>query len=208
MRRDSRGQLAYWDKWILFSNESIRERWERLEKPSGNPEYRPQYVFELADRYLELILRRYSRGDAVSELAEHFAGLLDAWEEAERLGKEVWSDEIQYTRRAWAVNLDHYIRCFWLTGLALALSISDAQWKRLLALMGNEGEDTLLDRVIASRQPGRKIGDKLCFPKAYQHLLIAVEAPIEQRPRLLRSYLDSWFSNLKDAGAPYAMDHC
>lgn len=81
-----------------------------------------------------------SRGDL------HFPGLLDAWEEAERLGKEVWSEEIQYTRHAWVVNLDHYIRCFWLTGLALTLDIPDDQWQRLLTLMGNEGQDAFTIR--------------------------------------------------------------
>lgn len=202
MIRDSRRDKAYWDEWTTFLEDSIRKAWERLKQPPGDPNYRPQYVFELANDHYELMLRRYSRGDPVSELSQYFPGLLKAWEESERLGKDVWSDEIQYTRHAWAVNIDHYVRCFWLTGLALTLDIPDEQWQRLLALMGNEGEDALLDRVIASRQPGRPIGDKLRFPKAYQRLLDVVEAPAGQRPQLLRNYLDSWFSSLKNAGSP------
>ncbi len=58
------------------------------------------------------------------------------------------------------------------------------------------------DRVIASRQADRPIGEELCFPKAYQRLLEAVKAPPEERPQLLRNYLDDWFSSLKGAGSP------
>lgn len=202
MKRDSRGSMAYWDKWIGFCTKSIGERWERPKLPSGSPEYRPQYVFELTIKHLELSLRRYSRGDAVSELSQHFAGLLDAWEEAERLGKDVWSDEVQYARHSWSVNLDHYIDCFWLTGLALTLQIPDDQWQRLVVLMGNEGEDALLDRVIATRQPDRKVGDRVCFPNAYGRLLAVIDAPTEQRSSLLLAYLDTWFHSLRNSGSP------
>lgn len=208
MIRDNRQAQDYWDEWIAFDLKKIIQRKEVDARPGGDLLYRPQYLYELVRDHSELMLRRYSRGDAVSELAQYFPGLLDAWEEAERLGKDVWSEQIQYTRHAWAVNLDHYVRCFWLTGLALTLRIQDEQWERLIALMGNEGEDALLDRVIASRQLGRKIGDKLCFPKAYQRLLNVLDAPVERRPQLLRSYLDSWFPSLKNAGSPsFPRDH-
>jgi hypothetical protein len=201
MKRDIRGSMAFWDKWTTFTLNSIDDRLKRLAAPSGNPTYEPQYVYELAHKHLKLMLRRYSRGDAIGELAQHFGGLLDAWEESERLGAGVWTEETQFTRNSWTVNLDHYIDCFWLTGLAITLNIPDEQWQRLLALMGNEGEDALLDRVIAFRQPGRKIGEKLCFPKAYKYLLDVVEATPERRPEKLRAYLEHWYFKLKNAGS-------
>ncbi|MCD9117144.1 DUF1910 domain-containing protein [Pseudomonas bijieensis] len=54
--------------------------------------------------------------------------------------------------------------CFWLVGLGLALEIPDDQWQRLLVLIGNEGEDVLLDRIIASRSPARTVGPVLLYP--------------------------------------------
>ena len=112
------------------------------------------------------------------------------------MGKDVWTEQQQYTRHAWVVNLDHYIVCFWLVGLALALEIPDSQWQRLLALIGNEGEDELLDRVIAQRQPNRKIGDKLCHPKPYQRLLDAINAPPDKQPQMLFTFVDKWYKEL------------
>lgn len=201
MKRDIKGNKAYWDKWVLFIEEAIVRKQKILQEPSGDPNYRPQFIFVIVKYYYELALRRYSRGDPVIGLLA-LEDILTLWEESVRLGQEVWTPEQQYTRESWTVNLDNYVVCFWLTGLALTLNVSDEQWKRLIVLMGNEGKDALLDRVIASRQPNRKIGDKLCFPKAYKKLLDVVLAPVEQQPKLLRDYLDSWYAGLKNAGHP------
>lgn len=201
MKRDQLGNEEYWDEWVLFGQEAIAEGWKRLASPSGNPSYRPQYVYDIGLKHLKLIIRRYSRGDAVSDLAHHFPGLLESWEEAERLGEKVWSEQEQCLRHDWALNLHHYINCFWLTGLALMLEIPDSQWRRLLALINNEGKDELLDRVIATRRAGRPIGSDLCFPKAYQQLLEVVEAAEDKQPSMLRAYVDGWYAGLKNAGA-------
>jgi hypothetical protein len=187
---------AYWDKWVEFQINSIQDSLERIKLPSGNPSYRPQYVFQIAQDYWHLIFYRYSRGDAIKDLAQYFAPMLDAWKESERLGLDVFTPKQQHTRKDWAINLDHYIVCFWLVGLALVLEIPDAQWLRLLALIGNEGEDELLDRVIASRQPSRKIGTKLCHPIPYQRLLDTISAPSDGQAKLLFTFVDKWYAEL------------
>ncbi|CAD6547583.1 PoNe immunity protein domain-containing protein [Paraburkholderia sabiae] len=104
--------------------------------------------------------------------------------------------EQQLSRRSWSTNLDKYIVCFWLTGLALTLSIPDDQWQRLTALMGNEGEDVLLDRIISSRDHGRRIGTVLCHPKPYARLLATVNALPPDQPRMLRSFVENWYAEL------------
>lgn len=196
MIRDSLETREFFNKWIEFQVADIADRKKTIARPSGNPSYRPQYVFELAREHWHMLLLLYSRGDPIHDLAQYFPPILDAWEEAERLGKDVWTERQQYTRHAWAVNLDHYIICFWLLGLALALDIPDDQWQRLLALIGNEGEDELLDRIIATRQPGRQIGSKLCHPKPYQRLLDAINAPADKQPKLLFTFVDKWYAEL------------
>lgn len=196
MIRDSLKDKEWFDEWIKSDEHDICLSIERLRSPSNNPRYRPQYVFELVQTYWSLMLRRYSRGDAVHELAQYFPPMLDAWEESERLGKAIWNEETQYTRHAWTVNFDHYINCFWLVGLALVLEIPNDQWQRLLALINNEGEDELLDRIIASREPSRKIGNKLCHAKPYQRLLDVINAPKDKQAAKLKSFVSKWYSEL------------
>lgn len=219
------GDQAYWDARVNFDLDVVVKNWALLKQPSKNPAYDPQYSFKLAERHQRLILRCYSRGDAIRNLGQHFGGLLDAWELSNKLAAELnaqlkpgqgWdhrhllvapqvSDDTRAHTdpRAWVFrlsNLNHYNWCFWLVGLALALDISYDQWQRLLALIGGEGEDVLLDRVIASRSPERKIGAQLLHKKPYARLLKAVDAPPENQPTLLRDFVDHWYAELACKG--------
>lgn len=196
MIRDSLMNDEWWNYWIDHEIGSISKFVDEAAKPAVNPSYAPQFVYKIYQKYFILLLRRYSRGDAIRELPQYFPRLITAWEDAESLGKDVWTEKQQYTRHAWKVNLDHYIVCFWLVGLALSLNIPDDLWQRLLALIGNEGEDALLDRIIATRQPDRRVGETLCHPIPYQRLLDAVLATPENRPVLLRAFVDKWYREL------------
>lgn len=204
MIRASWGGQEYWNQWTNFSEESIAKDLEQIKKASKNPVYRPQFIWDLSQSgFLRLILRRYSRGDPIRELSQHFLGLLDAWELSNRLAKDVCCEYDLKICRNWIfdlANLNHYNWCFWLVGLALALEIPDDQWQRLLALIGGEGEDELLDRIIASRQPGRRIGAALLHPKPYARLLRAIDAPKETQAVLLRDFVEHWYAELARKG--------
>ena len=210
MIRDSLTTVPHWDKWIDFLHDRINQMLKKCKETPGDPRYRPQYVFELARNHWELMLMRYSRGDAKDELPKYFSGLLDAWEESERLGKDVFTHEQQLMRRSWKLNLDFYIVCFWLVGFALALEIPDDQWRRLIDLIGNEGEDVLLDRVIAYRDCDRKIGTELRHPQPYKRLLDAVDASASDQPKMLRLFVENWYRELdrppKKGGVPAIYD--
>ncbi|VWB63684.1 PoNe immunity protein domain-containing protein [Burkholderia metallica] len=208
--RDKIAPADYWIKRIEYSEKRIEAMLGRIKEPAGDPAYRPQYVFDLALKHLELILKRYSGGDPIHDLAQYFSGLLDAWEQSVRLGEDVFTDEQKALRRSWARNLDFYIISFWLVGLALMLEIPDDQWRRLIALIGNEGEDVLLDRVIASRDHDRKIGTELRHPKPYRRLLDAVDAPAAGQAKQLRLFVENWYRELdrapKKGGVPAIYD--
>ncbi|MFQ1065266.1 PoNe immunity protein domain-containing protein [Bordetella trematum] len=202
MKRDQKASLDYWDKWVTYVAGRIPRMWQVLNQEGGEVSYDPKYAFQIAQAHWEQILRKYSRGDTTEPLNMHFPGLLDAWEESTRLGQELFSVSSSPPEESWDFDLDYYIICFWLTGLALTLNIPDEQWERLLALMDNEGKDALLDSVIASRKKGRPIGAKLCFSAAYGKLHDVILAPSEQQPKLLRTYLDGWYASLEKAGPP------
>ncbi|MBJ9939469.1 DUF1911 domain-containing protein [Burkholderia multivorans] len=210
MIRDSLISASDWDKWIDYSHNRINQMIERCKEPPGDPKYRPQYLFELVVNHYELMFRRYSRGDSVEDLSPYFSGLLDAWEKSIILGENVFTPEQKRSRRSWTTNLDFYIISFWLVGFALTLEIPDDQWRRLINLIGNEGEDVLLDRVIASRDHDRKIGTELRHPKPYKRLLDAVNATPSNQPRMLRLFVENWYKELdrpdKKGGVPAIYD--
>jgi Domain of unknown function (DUF1911)/Domain of unknown function (DUF1910) len=197
--RDAVANIEYFDKWVEFEKNLIAENIDIISRPSGNPGYRPQFVRDLAFMHLKLLLYRFSRGDPVEDLPQYFEPFLHYWEESMRLGATVWTAEQQTKRHSWAINLEHYMDSFWLVGLALAFNIPMAQWQRLLKLIGNEGEDTLLDKLIASREPGRKIGSVLCYPMPYKKLLTAIESPKSKQAQLLQNFVENWYVDLAKA---------
>ncbi len=219
------GDQKYWDGRFDRFDTVIKEDFIRFKQPSKNPGYRPQFTFDTAFYCFRLICIRYSRGDAIGELSQYFNGLLDAWELSNKLANELnatlepgqgWDHRHILTAaqasedsrshgdpRAWVFsleNLNHYNWCFWLVGLALLLEIDDALWKQLLRLVGGEGEDALLDRVIAAKEKDRKIGTTLLHEKPYARLLKAVDAPQEEQATLLKVFVDNWYNELNRKG--------
>ncbi|OLU16544.1 hypothetical protein BVH01_08090 [Pseudomonas sp. PA1(2017)] len=203
MIRDALARIDYWNDRIVKDYLRLEKRSAMLLAESKNPEYDPQFTFDISKDILRLIFRIYSRGDQVSELKDLYSMLLDMWELSERLSAEICAKHDLNACRSWIFSLsvlNHYNWCFWLVGLALTLDIADDQWQRLLILIGGEGEDSLLDRVIASRQSDRKIGTQLLHPKPYWRLLKAINAPEEQQAVLLRDFVDHWYAELKRKG--------
>lgn len=203
MTRDSVAGGGYWDKWTKLSHENITRNLEQIKSPPGNPVYRPQFIWDISKEVVRLTLRRYSQGDPVSEMGQLFPKLLDTWELSNDLADEVCAENNLKSCRDWVFDLsdlNHYIWCFWLVGLALVLHIPDDLWHRLLALIGGEGDDILLDRIIASRQPSRSIGDVLLHPKPYARLLKAIDAPKDQQAIFLQAFVDAWYPELNRRG--------
>lgn len=203
MIRAHLGEAAYWNNWVEFDTRRAEKEWQTLDSPSANPTYRPQFSFDTAKGQLKLILRRYSRGNPIRDSNQHFSRLLDAWELSNRLSSEICTEHRLETCRDWTFelsDLNHYNWCFWLVGLALTLEIPDDQWQRLLVLIGGEGEDVLLDRVIASHQGSRSIGNKLLHPKPYARLLNTINASADQQAEFLLDFVNHWYGELARKG--------
>ncbi len=195
MIRDASKSVAWYDEWIAYDRQRMAKAAQMRLAPLANSTYEPHFVYELSGLQLHLLLRRYCRGDPVASLREHLAPMVDAWAASDELGRSVWTEEQWSLRHDWRRNRNFYQRCFWVAALALALDWPGEAWPRLLALMGNEGQDTLLDRVLATRQPQRRIGSTLCHPKVYQGLLKVVDAPSAAQAAALRRYVAGWYAS-------------
>ena len=203
MIRATLGDQQYWNdrkaKDLLWMERASKV----LAQPSANPLYRAQFAFDFAKDNLRAAVRIYSRGDNVAEMAAYFSGALDAWELSNAVADEVCAQNKLQTCRDWRfelTDLNHYIWCFWLVGLALALAVPRLQWLRLVALIGEGGQDVLLDRVIASQQPDRLIGDTLLHAKPYARLLKAIDAAPDHQAALLQAFVEHWYVELNRRG--------
>ncbi len=199
--RATRGSCDYWVKWLGYCSNNIQEMLGNMRSLSGDPSFRPQYLFVIGRECLEYVVRRYSAGLPPEEDHRHFSIMLDVWEESERLAQDVYTPEQQDSRNNWAINLDHYIICFWVVGLALAVDLPEDLWCRLIALIDNEGRDALLDRVISTRNPQRLIGNSLCHPKPFERLFKVLDAPRETQAGLLRAFVEHWYEELNRDGS-------
>ncbi|MCM8561103.1 PoNe immunity protein domain-containing protein [Pseudomonas shahriarae] len=203
MIRAPLGDKQYWEGRESKDQQWIERARKLLAEPSANPVYRPQFAFDVAKDSLTSGIRAYSQGRNVVEIATCFPLLLDAWEMSNSAAHEVCAQNNLQVCRDWTfelTDLSHYIWCFWLVSLALALQIPDDQWRRLVALIGEGGQDVLLDRIIAAREPGRVIGEQLLHAKPYSRLLKAIDAPQEQQALLLLAFVEHWYPELNRRG--------
>ena len=200
MIRAPMGDRLYWSERIKNRWRSIEMAEEELKKPPVVRQYEAQYVWNYTLDHPRQTLTQYSNGDLGAALYNPFPKVLDAWELSNREAQAICERESLKSCRDWSFelsDLQHYNWCFWLVGLALVFNIPDDQWKRLSKSIGGEGEDELLDRIMATRQPDRRIGDKLLHKKPYARLLKAVNAPPDQQAALLRDFVDNWYAELK-----------
>ena len=200
MIRAPMGDLCYWEKAVKNGWRSIELAEEELKKPPVVTQYEAQYVWNYTLDHPRQTLTQYSNGDLVAALYNPFPKVLDAWELSNREAQAICEREDLKSCRDWSYelnNLQYYNWCFWLVGLALVFEIPDEQWQRLLALIGGEGADVLLDRVIATRQSGRQIGRRLLHKKPYARLLAAVNAKPDQQAVLLKDFVEHWYLELK-----------
>lgn len=199
MKRAPLGSAEYWDGRVKKFQERIAADKSNMGFPSKKPGNEPQYWFNHARYSFRLIMLRYSRGDAVEHLLQgSFVDLLDSWEHANLRAIE-WQRAGGTVVRDWRFafdDLNYYNWCFWVAGLALLMEVPDEQWNRLVLLIGNEGQDKLLDSVIATRQGARKIGATLLHPKPYGFLLHAIASPRAHQAALLLDFVQTWYPEL------------
>jgi len=224
--RDQFGDQIYWEKTTARYKEQINRAWNQiLYVPSANPAFEPEYVFRNSQNRLRSLLALYSKGEVISKLRESYVGILEAWELSDKIAlslKETLSPGEGWDHRhalaapsissdprsnddprAWIFrlsDLNHYNWCFWLVALALLLEVPDEDWQRLIVLIGEAGNDVLLDRVMATRQTDRIIGTTLLHHKPYARLLASIEAHTGQRAEKLFAFVNHWYVELDRKG--------
>jgi hypothetical protein len=67
----------------------------------------------------------------------------------------------------------------------------------LLACIGNEGRDALLESLVSTRPSSRKQASGLLHPTIFDSLFNSIEAKGESRNAFIKRYLRDWYVALK-----------
>lgn len=197
------GDRLYWNKAVVNGFRSMEMAKEEILQPPGDPNYRAEYVWGYTLDHPRQTLTQYSRGDPIYELYQPFPTVLDAWELSNREATAICLRENLPTCRDWTFDLhdlEHYQWCMWLIALAILLEIDQGQWLRLLTLIGGEGEDAVLDGLIATRTPERTQGNKVLHKKPYARLWVAMQTQSSLQAQALREFVEQWYVELKRPG--------
>lgn len=204
MIRDSIKNEAYFDEWIPFAENSIKKREDDLVNKPLKPYGRVLQASFIGQKLSSLIVMRYSRGDDIAALRDDVEHLLAALEQVrtfcDALPPDEQKDRVQYER----LSFDRYLYFFLSLCFVVCLDMGEDYIRRMLAVIGNAGKDALLDRIaVKLGDHARPLAEAPLFAKQYTLLFQALDAPEEDRPALVRKFLDGWYKGNRNRAAWY-----
>jgi hypothetical protein len=186
---------VYFDEAIAFYKNTLeRDETALATAPEqfAKPAVIARYIFS---RRQVLLMAEYSRGYTLEALRSTFPRIIEAWEQLHAI------DVDGAFPGAFTSSLDHYVRALWLLSQAYLLGVEPAILQRTLACIGNESQDLLFERLVTRLLPDvpRKPAKKLLYPKAYQPLYDALDAPAAEQATLMQQFVKNWYKRMSKA---------
>lgn len=155
-------------------------------------------AFDIFSKTLHQIVMMYSRGDSIADFPKHLDDLLAARGQAKRLAEELPPNE-QNRREIWErIGEDSYAKCTWWLALAISAGMSKDYIRETLQLIGNAGQDRLLDRIaVALGDTNRPVASGVLY-KQYAPLLEALDGPEAKRTAAVKKFLDGWYKGSRN----------
>lgn len=152
--------------------------------------------FNVFQECLSLLYARYSRGYPIATLQSDLMHVLEAWEALPA------ADTEGIYLNSFKDDLTDYVTSLGLLSLAVLLACEPSVVARLVVCIGNEGKDLLYERFVAKvlGPQKRKPATKMLYPKAYQALYDALDAPAAEQPVLVQHFLQEWYKRISKVG--------
>ncbi len=194
--RDTIQTKEYFDKGVAFKQQAIDEDKDII-NTLPQPEGKASAVYSLCEYSKMLCIQRYSRGDAIADMRSSVT----------QMAQMYW---LRHQTMA-SINLEPRAREMWdnltlsqlydnLTFLALLVGLRYSAVDKLKALnwIGHAGQDGLLDRVaIQLGDDSRRVAKESKFDKVYKGLVDTIDADKDDRPKLLKTYVENWYKRMK-----------
>lgn len=164
----------------------------------------------------KLFFVRFSAGEVVSSLVDSYEQLFSAWSFFhEKRMKKSPCDRMQWVE----LTVDSYERLFNVLSLAVLLCRGRAELATIHSwydcadseaycrrgsvnyfVGNNQGKDALLDYLFLAVGLSGKQGDTLKVGKIYKDLYAICLASVEQRPAMMKKYIETWYAKSKFKG--------
>ena len=195
MLRDTLKDKVYYDNRVNFRVKAIDKRIKKIESTDKvTNEVKMKASFRVVDYAVTLMHQKYSRGDNLVDLKsdlmrtleyrqwqKHYADLLPPNEQKERIGWEEIREDY----------LENFLK--WLA-FAYCLGMGQDYYQQALDLIANQSQDALLDTIaVEMGDTTREVAQSTLFKKRFGKLYKVIEGTPEQRPALVKAYLDAWY---------------
>lgn len=197
-KREPLMEQQYFDDAIKFIEGTFGRFEARIQTPGTKPDHQRKLLYKMFLDELELLLTKYSAGYPIAGMREEFAKVIERRERHQKFMGRLGVD---------FAAIDDYEQSLWLVSLAVLLGVDDSLFARVLACNGNEGKDKLYERIVSMKAAGRAAGARVIFPKPFQTLYEATVANESEAPRLVSTFLKTWYKSMGDLGVYWHNNH-
>jgi len=195
MLRDKLRDTSYYDEYVTYSTNRINKKVKKVKSTDGITDVvRMKGSFRLVSDSIELLHQKYSRGDNLAEFKPLLNNTLE-YRQWQKDYADALPENEQVARIGWEEIREDYLENFlkWLS-FAYCLDMGQDYYQKMLHLIANQGQDALLDNIaVAMGDTNREIAESILFKKRFGKLYKVVEGSPEQRPALVKAYLDAWY---------------
>ena len=157
------------------------------------------FAWSIASEQLELLILRYTAGQSIADLSREFPTVISGFEQF------IPFDEPRPNEAHTLTITQHeaYVYVMWLLALCRLLGHAELvptvmSWIDRNAEY-NRGRDGLFEAVVekltGKKEPVERV---LLHPAAYRPLAKAAAPDAQDRPALVKEFLDGWYKNMKD----------
>ena len=196
IKREPLQTEEYFDNSIAFKKTVIQRDETKLTTSPAQVQRLDVLALYIFSRRHGLLMAEYSRGYSLEKLKGDFPAIIAAWEQL-----QVIDTEGTFTNSLKS-GIDDYSTSLWLLSQASLLGVEHEVLLRTIACIGSEGQDLLFERFVTAVAPElvRKPAKKLLYPKAYQPLYDALDAPADEQAALMQQFLKKWYQKMSNAG--------
>ncbi|NHQ86765.1 DUF1911 domain-containing protein [Iodobacter sp. HSC-16F04] len=182
---------------LLYMIRTSEEELKHAE--SLRPAARQSFKWSIASEKLELFILNYTAGQSIQTSSADFIGIIDAFDDfiKNEIKKNGVAESLEITQ------IEAYVYVMWLLSLAKLLG-HEEQIPRIMGWINKNAEfnrhrDGLFEYIVQKLTPETgPIERTLLHADVYRPLAKVIVSPAEERPALVKAFLDGWYKKMKD----------